>query len=243
MEVRDKVIIVTGASGGIGLATARLLAERGARLALVARSKDKLEALAAELPGSAAIPADMTRPDEIADMVAETEKRFGGIDVLVNNAGQGYDASMEHIDLEDFGHIVQLDVVGPLVAMQRVAPVMRRGGVGAIVNVSSGLALMAMPGMSPYSAAKRALVGLSLTARAELSGDGIVVSLVYPYATMTDFEANTIKASGEEDEESERHSGGGFPPDSADYVAQLILEAIETGAAEVFAHDWMNKPR
>ena len=136
MKVREKVVIVTGASGGIGLATARLLAERGARLALVARSRDKLEMLAGELQGSVAIPADMTKTDEIADMVDETEKHFGRIDVLVNNAGQGYDASIEQIDVETFRYIFELDVVGPLVAMQRVAQVMRRAGGGAIVNVS-----------------------------------------------------------------------------------------------------------
>lgn len=193
--------------------------------------------LAGELQGTAAIPADMTKTDEIADMVAETEKHFGRIDVLVNNAGQGYDASIEQIDVETFRYIFELDVVGPLVAMQRVTPVMRRAGGGAIVNVSSGLALMAIPGMSPYSSAKRALVGLSLTAREELRDDGIVVSVVYPYATLTDFEANTIKAS--EEEEPEQDGGGRFPPDAVDYVAQKILEAIETGEAEVFAHDWM----
>jgi len=237
MEVSDKVVIVTGTSGGIGLATARLLAERGARLALVARSRDKLEMLAGELQGSVAIPADMTKTDEIADMIAETEKHFGRIDVLVNNAGQGYDASIEQIDVETFRYIFELDVVGPLVAMQCVTPVMRRAGGGAIVNVSSGLALMAIPGMSPYSSAKRALVGLSLTAREELRDDGIAVSVVYPYSTLTDFEANTIKAG--EGEEPEQDGGGRFPPDTADYVAQKILEAIETGEAEVFAHDWM----
>jgi short-subunit dehydrogenase len=237
MEISGRVVIVTGASGGIGLATARLLASRGALLALVARSRDRLEMLAGELGDSAAIPADMTKTDEIADMVAETEKRFGRIDVLVNNAGQGYDASIEQIDLETFRHIFELDVVGPLVAMQRVIPVMRRAGGGAIVNVSSGLALMAVPGMSPYSSAKRALVGLSLTAREELRDDGIAVSVVYPYATLTDFEANTIKVGGEQ--EPEQDEGGRFPPDTADYVAQKILEAIKTGEAEVFAHDWM----
>jgi short-subunit dehydrogenase len=237
MDVRDKVVIVTGASSGIGLATAWLFAERGARLALVARSRDRLEMLARELQGSVAIPADMTKTDEIAEMVAETKKHFGRSDVLVNNAGQGYDASIEQIDVETFHHIFELDVVGPLVAMQRVIPGLRRAGGGAIVNVSSGLALMAVPGMSPYSAAKRALVGLSLTAREDLKEDGIVVSVVYPYATLTDFEANTIKAI--EEEEPEADGGGRFPPDTADYVAQKILEAIETGEAEAFAHDWM----
>lgn len=80
MEVMDKVVVITGASGGIGLATARLLAGKGAKLALVARSKDKLETLAEELPGSLAVPADMTEQAEIKSMIEQTEAHFGGIE-------------------------------------------------------------------------------------------------------------------------------------------------------------------
>lgn len=85
MDVKNKIIIITGASSGIGLATARLLTERGAKLALVSRSKEKLETLSKELPESIAIPADMTKPSEIKRMVEQTIAHFGRIDILINN--------------------------------------------------------------------------------------------------------------------------------------------------------------
>lgn len=145
MDVQNKVVIVTGASSGIGLATAKLLAEKGAKLVLVSRSKDKLEQLSRELPNSLAVPADMTKGSEIKRMVEQTEKHFGRIDVLVNCAGQGYDAPVEKTDINIFQHIFDLDVVGPLVAMQQVIPIMRKQGGGTIVNISSGTALMYLP--------------------------------------------------------------------------------------------------
>ncbi len=237
MELKDKVIIVTGASSGIGLATAKLLARQGAKLALVARSKDKLEKLAGGIPGSLAIPADMTNVSEIKAMVRLTEEHFGRIDVLVNNAGQGYDAPIESIKITTFQYLFDLDVVGPLIAIQQVAPIMCKQSGGSIVNISSGTALMYLPNMAGYSSLKRALVGISLTARKELKKDNIAVSVVYPYITETDFEKNTIKDG------LEREWSGGdgppSPPDSAEYVAQKILDVIESGEAEIYAHDWM----
>lgn len=242
MNVKDRVIIVTGASSGIGLATARLLAGQGAKLALVARSKDKLDKLSRELVGSIAVPADMARVDEIKAMVKRTVEHFGHVDVLVNNAGQGYDSAVENIDVGVFRRIFELDVVGPVVAMQQVIPLMRKQGGGAIVNVSSGTSLMTLPNMSPYSSIKGALAMISLTAREELKDNGIVVSVVYPYVTLTNFEKNTIKdpsllAHGLEEGELPH------PPDTAEYMAQKMLEAIQTGEAEIFAHDWLKQAR
>jgi short-subunit dehydrogenase len=237
MDVKDKVVIITGASSGIGLATARLLAEKGARLALAARSKDKLERLTEELPGSLAVPADMTKIDEVKRMVEQTEAHFGRIDILINNAGQGYDAPVENIDIDTFHYIFDLDLVGPLVAMQLVIPLMRSQGGGAIINISSGAALMCLQNMSPYSSLKRALAVLSLTAREELKNDNIVVSVVYPFVTLTDFEKNTIKDLPGDDQGQE--SAGPPSADTAEHVAQKILEGIESGEAEVFARDWM----
>jgi short-subunit dehydrogenase len=238
MDVKNKVVIVTGASSGIGLATAKLLTERGAKLALVSRSKEKLEALSKELPESIAIPADMTKPNEIKRMVEQTMDHFGRIDILVNNAGQGYYATLEKTDLEIFHHIFDLNLTGPLIAMQQVIPIMRKNGFGAIINISSGTALMRLPNLGVYSSSKRALAGLSLTAREELKKDNIVVGVVYPYITLTNFGKNTIR---EPQEESRPTDGNPIPGDPAEYIAQKILEGIENGDAEIFAHDWMKK--
>jgi short-subunit dehydrogenase len=237
MKVKDKVVIVTGASSGIGLATAKLLAGKGARLVLVSRSREKLIQLSGELHDSLAVPADMTRTIEIEGMIKQAVKRFGRIDVLVNCAGQGYDAPIEKTNVETFHRIFDLDVVGPLVAMEHVIPIMRKQGGGVIVNVSSGTALMYLPYNGAYSGLKRALANISLTAREELKKDRIIVSVVYPYVTLTDFEKNTIKDAVPKPEEG----GLPFPADTAEYAAQKIVEGIENGEPEIFTHDWMKK--
>jgi short-subunit dehydrogenase len=239
MNLAGKVAIVTGASSGIGEATARLLAQKGGRVALVARSREKLEQLSKELPDSFVVVADMSIPGEVRKMVREVARHYGRIDVLVNSAGQGYDARIENINIERFHKIFDVDVVGPLVAMQAVIPLMKKHG-GSIVNISSGTALMVLPNMGAYSSLKRAIALISLTAREELKGDNIVVSVVYPYITDTDFEKNTLKDG--EFEWGDAGDSHELPPgDSASYVAGKILEGIETGKAEIYAHDWMGK--
>jgi short-subunit dehydrogenase len=243
MDVKGKVAIVTGASGGIGLATAKILSSKGAKLVLVARSKDKLEKLAKELPNAVAVPADISKVDEVKNMVKQAYQHFDRIDILVNNAGQGYDVPVEKTDLEVFHYIFDLDVVGPVVAMKEAIPIMRKQGGGAIVNVSSGTALMYLPNNGPYSALKRALAHISLTARQELKEDKIAVTVVYPYITLTDFDKNTIKDTSLQKEEEAPEAREAFSKaDTAEYTAQRIVEGIETGGAEIFGHEWMKRP-
>jgi short-subunit dehydrogenase len=126
--------------------------------------------------------------------------------------------------------------------MQAVIPIMKKQGGGVIINISSATALMALPNMAAYSSLKRALAGISLTAREELKSDKINVGVVYPYITLTDFEKNTLKSKPEEQEEDWSSDDPDFkPPDSAEYVAEKILEGIKSGEAEIFVHDWMKK--
>jgi short-subunit dehydrogenase len=232
MRIDGGVFMVTGASSGIGLATARALAERGGRVALVARSTQALQDLSATLPGSLAVTADMTNVDSIRQAVAEVARHFGRLDGLVNNAGRSYAASVEEIDPAAFDEIFHLNVLGPIVAMQAVIPIFRRQGGGAIVNVNSGTAFMTIPQYGVYSSSKRALMGFSLTAREELAGDGIAVSEVYPFITATNFGKNRMG----------NPSGGGpssnyAEGDSPEFVAAIIVKAIEEGQAQYFAND------
>ncbi len=241
MYVQDKVAIVTGASSGIGLATAKLLSKRGAKVTLASRSKSKLDELAKELKDSLAVETDMIDERSIKNMVSAAFEHFGRVDILINNAGRGYDTFVEKINPTQYQELFQLNIMGPLIAMQEVIPIMRRQGGGVIVNISSGTSFMDIPNLGAYSSLKRALNGLSLTAREELAKDKIVVSVVYPYMTATNFGKNIM---GEDGPRSEVPDDPIIPgADPPEYVASKILEVIESGVAELPVHEWMRDLR
>jgi short-subunit dehydrogenase len=234
MEIRGAVAIITGASMGIGLMTARLFTAHGARVALASRSADALARLAGELAGSVAIPTDMRDAASIKHMVAAAHAHYGRIDLLINNAGQGMYAPIEQIDLEQYRQIMELNVYGPLLAMQAVIPVMREQGGGMIVNISSNVSKMFIPGLAAYASTKYALNAVTLTARAELAKDNIRVSVMYPRLTATDFGRNAITSQARQPGRwpaGERRPG--MPtPDPVESVAEKILEAVRTEVAE-----------
>lgn len=192
MDVKNKVVLVTGASSGIGKAAAELFAAQGAQVALAARSAEALETLAARLPGSLAIATDMTREKDVRRMVERTHEHYGRIDVLVNNAGRGMRAGVAEVGLQEFRDLLELNVISLLHATQRVVPIMRAQGGGMLVNISSGTTKMLIPGMGLYSATKHVVNHLSDIARLELAPLGIRVSTVYPTRTATDFGFNSV---------------------------------------------------
>lgn len=220
-----RVAIVTGASSGIGEATARLLAAEGALTVLTARRAERLRALAGELPGALALPADARDPDALRAVVRDSLSHHGRVDILVNNAGQGLHVPLEEARVEDVRAIFELNVLAPLVAMQAVLPAMRERRSGHIVNVGSGTSRMTMPGVGAYAASKAALDMLSATAREELRPDGIVVSLVRPSVTASEFHEK-LRAGA-------RRAGASMTPHSSDYVARVIVRALRTGEAEI----------
>ena len=227
MDLLGKVMIVTGASSGIGEATTRAAARAGARLVLAARRRERLEALAEEIGGDALIvPTDMRDLEQVRRLVEVVGEERGRVDILVNNAGQGLHVPVEKIAIEDLAAILELNVYGALVAMQAVIPLMREVGGGAIVNVSSGTTRMPAPvGAAGYAASKAALNMLSRAAREELADDGIVVSTVYPFITATEFH-DTLRAGGGPGRRP------GLEPDSAEKVADTILDLIRSGEPE-----------
>lgn len=232
MNVPGKVFIVTGASSGIGLSTARLLSSHGAKVALLARRTSLINDLAKEIPNSAAFTVDMTDFDAVRKSIRQVFDHFGQIDGLINNAGRSYGAAIEEIQPEAFDEIFHLNVLGPIVAMQAVIPIMRAQKAGAIVNINSGTAFMTVPQFGVYSSSKRALLGFSLTARIELEPDGIVVSEVYPTVTDTNFGVNRmVNAPG--GGPSTNYSAG----DSPESVAEIVLTAIQEGGAQYFANE------
>lgn len=228
MDIRDKVVLITGASSGIGRAAAELFAAQGAKVALAARSADRLAELAERLPGALAVPTDMLDEAAVAQMVRTTQEHYGRIDVLVNNAGRGMHVPVLEARLADYRQLLELNLVSVLGAMQQVAPVMQAGGGGSIVNISSGTTKGLFPGLAPYSSTKHALNNLSLIARTELAPLGITVSVVYPGMTDTEFGHNLVGAAPERAAAYRRG-------DSAQSVAELIVRAVTTGEAEVYA--------
>jgi len=128
--LKNRVVVVTGATSGIGLATTRLLAALEAHVVMVGRDQAALDALSTELPGVFAVHADMSQPDDVGAMIHTAHAAHGRIDVLINNAGQGYEGAIAEAEREKYDYLVRLNVLGPLVAMHEVIPLMRAAGGG-----------------------------------------------------------------------------------------------------------------
>jgi NAD(P)-dependent dehydrogenase (short-subunit alcohol dehydrogenase family) len=228
MDLSSSVVLVTGASSGIGAATAQAASRAGARVVLVARRQDRIRQLATDLGDDAlAVGCDVTDAGQVADAVRAAMDKFGRLDVLVNNAGQGLTASIEETDPADFRAILDLNLTAPLITMQAVLPVMRAQGGGAIVNVSSGTVFSVLPLSGAYAASKQGLAMLSATARLELADAGIVVSTFYPFVTSTEF-IDSIKAGKEA--ATQMLSDGGLKAQPPELAADAIIDLIRSGA-------------
>jgi len=229
---QNNVILVTGATSGIGLATARLLSRQAVHVVVVGHGQAALDAVATELPSALAVRADMTQPDEVRAMIQTAYTALGHIDVLINNAGQGYEGLVTDADIEQYTYLYRLNVLGPLTAMREVVPLMRQTGGGHIINVCSPVAKLALPGLGLYASTKAALRVLTLTARSELARDGITVSLFYPFITNSRFGQNAFRSG----------ITTGLPfsdnmpdPDLPEFTASKLIAAIDSTGKEVSA--------
>src|SRR5258708_26341361 len=178
MRIDGKVVLITGASGGIGAACAREFARRGARLSLVARSEDKLK----EVAGADALvtAGDLTSAEVRRGVVERTIERFGAIDILINNAGVGLYAPAWKPPLDEAHAMFELNFFAPLAMVQLVVPHLRARGGGMVVNIGSIAGKVALPWFTLYSATKFALGALSEGLRMELAGEGIRMMVVGP---------------------------------------------------------------
>ena len=228
-SIAGNVVLITGASRGIGQALAKALAAEGCRLGLLARDGAKVSELAAQLGAdSLALVADVTDRTAVRAAVAALEARFGRIDVLVNNAGVGLTGVIADLDPEALERVFRVNVTGSLHAIQAVLPGMRARRSGHIVNISSILGKVAVPQTAGYAATKFALQAISDGLRVEEAPSGIAVTVICPGSTETDFRDNEVRAGSLL--VTERPRVGAV---TAERVAAQIVSAIRRRPREV----------
>jgi NAD(P)-dependent dehydrogenase (short-subunit alcohol dehydrogenase family) len=227
--LEGKVAVVTGASSGIGEATAGELAARGASVVAASRDVDRLEDLRRRISASGGralvVETDVSDRGSVEAMVGRAVGEFGSLDVLVNNAGLGLSGRISEVRPEDVRHVFEVNTVGPLNCVQAALPYMGEGG--HIINVSSVVGKRAIPKVGAYCATKSALNAISDALRVEVAGEGITVTSVYPGTTRTSFRENSRRTK------SERR---GWRPKGVtpEKVAQRIADAAERGPRDAY---------
>lgn len=226
-KIKGSRVLITGGSSGIGRATAFEFAGKGAKLAITSRRLEPLRSVAEGIKDAFpkiqtpfALPCDVSNRGNVSRLVKSCMDHFGGIDILINNAGIGVHGNTEMTTLKDFHSVMEVNFFGSVHCILEVLPPMREIGKGLIVNIASVAAKHGVPYLGAYSASKAALAALSQSLRAELARSGISVMIVYPGYTQTDFFKNEKKVGG-----ARRPVG---PYASAKKVAKAIVKAIES---------------
>lgn len=227
--MKGKVAIVTGASSGIGEATARALASRGAAVVAAARNEERLQELESEVRAAGervlGVKTDVVDRASVEALISGTVEEFGAPDILVNNAGLGLSGRVAELGAEDLRDVMEVNLIGPLNCVQAALPHMASGG--HIINVSSVVGKRAIPKVGGYCASKFALNALSDSLRVEVAGRGIAVTSVYPGTTSTAFRDNSRRTRDEK--------RGWRPPGvTPDRVAEKIARAAEKGGRDVY---------
>ncbi|GAB3662955.1 glucose 1-dehydrogenase [Nocardioides korecus] len=226
MDLKNASILITGAGSGIGEALAVRLAEHAPRLTLVGRRRGPLDDLAdrvRQLGGEAhVVTADLTETGAPARVVAAARAEFGGIDVLVNNAGNVRAGRLEAIEESEVVAQIALNLTAPILLTRAALSSMPESEGGLIVNISSGIGLVAMPFYSTYAATKAGIAHFGEALRRELYGEGVHVLNVYPGATSTPMMESSKAGAAE-----------GFEYESPEAVAEATVEAILDGSLTV----------
>jgi uncharacterized protein len=230
MQLQDAVVVITGASAGIGRETALEFARHGAHIVLAARREDRLNDVAERCRALGAetlvVRADVGRTEDIERVVAGAIERFGRIDVLVNNAGFGFSGTIEETSESDMRELLDVNYMSAFTATKLVLPHMRAQRRGHIVNVASVVGKIAFPFHGAYSATKFAMLGMTEALRGELYGSGITCSAVLPGSTRTEF----FDVQRTNDGHVSAPTG---PQQDADVVARAIVRSVSHPTPEV----------
>ncbi|MBW4450628.1 MAG: SDR family oxidoreductase [Spirirestis rafaelensis WJT71-NPBG6] len=202
-------VIITGASQGIGKATALEFARQGCNIVLAARQPERLEAAAIEVRElgreALAIPTDVRDPQQVNNLVEKALEHFGHVDVVINNAGIFALGPVEEFQLSDWQQIINTNLLGYIHVIHAILPHLLERGKGTIVNVSSIAGLDAIPYQIPYNTSKHAIAGLTKSLHAELSPKGIQVTGIYPSFIRTQIDERTIFRGKEEETTKARY--------------------------------------
>jgi NADP-dependent 3-hydroxy acid dehydrogenase YdfG len=232
-RLHSRVVAITGASAGIGRATAERLAQEGAALVLSARRADQLATVAAGIQASGgralAVPGDVSRESDMRALVARSVEEFGGLDVMICNAGIGFHDSLARTPPDVMRRLIDVNVMGTFYAAQAALEVFLRQKRGHIIAVSSIAGRRGLAGSSIYSATKAAQIGFIEGLRAEFAGTNLHASVVFPVSTVTDFHEAIRRDYGRT-----VHPKG--PRQSADQVARAITECVVRPRAEVYPY-------
>ena len=201
-QLEGKIAIITGGGTGIGKGIARAFAKEGAKLVIASRSRDKLEATAAELGQSGAtvtvLPTDVTNEQEVVDLFQNTVQEFGRVDILVNNSGVFDGGPLEELTLETWQTVLDVNLTGPFLCSREALKIMKRQKGGRIINIGSISAQMPRMNSAPYTAAKHGLVGLTKATALEGREFGVSASCLHPGNTLTELRATAIRPQDQE---------------------------------------------
>jgi NADP-dependent 3-hydroxy acid dehydrogenase YdfG len=229
LGIENKVVVITGASSGIGEATALLLAERGAKVVLGARGSDRLQALAARIAGAGGEAAyastDVRRRDDLSNLVTLACERYGKLDVLVNNAGIMPVSPLDDLRVEDWEEMIDINIKGVMYGIAAALPVFRKQGFGHFVNTASTAGHKTVPNQSVYSGTKFAVRAISEGLRQE-AGDKLRVTIISPGFVRTNFAESVTNLEVKAQLAASRDKFA-MPPDA---VARAIAFAVEQPA-------------
>ena len=235
MELRDKVVWITGASSGIGEALAHASAKRGAKLILSARRTDALErvrtACGRDNSTAMVLPLDVSDLASLPGKADEVIKRFGRIDILVHNAGVSQRARAIDTSIQVDEAIMRTNFLGPVALTKAVLPTMTRAKSGHIVVVSSLVGKFGTPMRTSYAASKHALHGFFDSLRAEVFADGIQVNIVCPGFVRTEVSRHALTGDGSQHGQMDEATARGIAPEAA---SEAILKAVAAGREETY---------